>query len=215
MKRGISKVVAGFAGIALALVFAGTVFAQALSSVVYDSTMTFAGMPPIQSTTYLKDKKFRFEMNMPNQKMVYIFDGNNAYMVIPNLGTAMKMPAEKIKEQMAESHDTTDYRNIPGIKKVGDETIDGVSCEVFTYVRSEANAKIWVSRDIDFPIKSEVQTKDGTVITQNRNIRKNASINDGLFQLPAGVQLMEMPDMGNAVSGGGMDISGLLNKAKE
>lgn len=215
MKRGISQALVGFVGIFVLLVFVGMVFAQSLSSVVYDSTMSFTGMPTMQSTTYLKDKKFRFEMNMPNQKMIYIFDGNNAYMYMPNLGTAMKMPADKIKEQMAESKDTIDYRNIPGLKKIGDETVEGMACEVFTYTRSEATAKIWVSKDIDFPIKSEVHSKDGAVVTLNKNIRKNASIEDSMFALPPGVQPMDMGNMGSMMGNAGQDISGLMNQGKE
>ncbi len=215
MKKNISKVLVGFVGVLSAFVFSGMVFAQSLSSVTYDSTMSFTGMPAIQSTTYLKDKKFRFEMNMPNQKMIYIFDGNNAYMYMPAMGTAMKMPADKIKEQMAESKDAMDYRNIPGLQKVGDDTVDGIACDVYTYTRSEADAKIWVSKELDFPIKSEVKTKDGTVITRNSNIKKNSPIDDSVFVLPAGVQAMDMGNMGAMMGNMGHDISGMMRKGKE
>lgn len=108
------------------------------------------------------------------------------------------MPAENMAMKI-------DFSNAPkpvtesteGVEKykpivVGTATIDGKVCIVYEYTAEEGKIKSWVWKDKGFPIRMEVTTAEGKSIIEYKNI-EFANIPDSMFELPAGVEITEMP----------------------
>ena len=51
---------------------------------------------------------------------------------------------------------------------------------------------MWVWKDKMFPIRFETETSEGKTLIELSNIQLGAAIPDEAFQLPAGVQVMDM-----------------------
>ena len=75
---------------------------------------------------------------------------------------------------------------------LGTDTIDGKLCDVYQYTFEGASAKQWVWKEKSFPIRMESTTSSGTMIMEYKNI-VFGTLSDSLFQLPAGVQIMQFP----------------------
>ena len=90
-------------------------------------------------------------------------------------------------------------------KLIGKETIDGHPTEKYliTYTSGNKTDQIyqWLAKDINFPVKASAA--DGSWIQEFRNI-KVGSQPDSLFEVPAGYQKMQMPEIP-----GGMNFKGI------
>jgi len=115
-------------------------------------------------------------------------------------------------------HDASDYKNHKkqtqdpdAIKKettyAGDEIVDGRLCEIrqgsLEINGNQIPYKVWIAKEINFPLKMEANNS----LTRFKNIQVNIALEDSLFTLPAGVQVISMPAM--PASGLSHDIQGL------
>lgn len=172
-------------------------FAQQPYSIKFDSVSQVEGFASISSTCYVKSLKVRMEIRAQDQETVFIMDGQNSYMYFPSSKIAIPMPVQQISGQVPVP---TSYKDIPGLVKLGEEEVSGKPCDVYEYNEKGNHHKIWVDKDIDFPIKSESMTGKGKVINYISNIEKNINLDDSLFKLPADAQVMDqkmMEGMGN------------------
>ena len=166
-----------------------------IGDVKYDMVITAAGQPPITYTYWIKDAwlsdkmKFRYEMIQGDQSMVLIWDMATRiyYMYYPaqNMAYVMDMGQAEEKNPVEGSEDI-----IP--VKSGTETLDGKLCDTYQWTYAGGSAKYWVWREESFPIRVEATSSSGTVIMEYKNI-VFGPLSDSLFQLPAGVQIMQFP----------------------
>jgi len=166
-----------------------------IGDVKYDMVITAAGQPPITYTYWIKDAwlsdkmKFRYEMIQGDQSMVLIWDMATRiyYMYYPaqNMAYVMDMGQAEENNPVEGSEDI-----IP--VKSGTETLDGKLCDTYQWTYAGGSAKYWVWREESFPIRVEATSSSGTVIMEYKNI-VFGPLSDSLFQLPAGVQIMQFP----------------------
>ncbi|CEG12725.1 hypothetical protein MSIBF_A2670001 [groundwater metagenome] len=164
-----------------------------ISSVKYDVIMTSQGMPSMTQKIWLNKKKMRTEAIMEGQttKLIYLtdMDAKTMYMYMPAENMAMKMDFSNAPKPATESTEGVDkYKPVV----VGTETIDRKVCIVYEYTAEEEKIKSWVWKDKGFPIRTEMTTAQGKIITEYKNI-EFANIPDSMFELPAGVKITEMP----------------------
>ena len=201
MPRAVWSVV--YAGVAVAgwLGAAGPVSALSVS---YDQKATTKGMV-ISSTVLLKDGHFRAESIVDGVKAVVIRNQDGIFQYVPNQGMAMKLSQFDGMFPAELSGDYQEYLTKNQANQIGTETINGYPCEIMEFTDpAVGHTTAWVWTGHGFPVKVVQQGAQGETLIELSNIQLNAPIPDASFQLPPGVQVMEMgglPSMGGATPG--------------
>ncbi len=166
-----------------------------ISSVKYDMIMTSQGMPSMTQKVWLKKNKMKTEATMEGQTMIYLTDMDTktmyTYMPAQNMAmkTAMKIDFSNDTKPATESTESIEkYKPVV----IGTETLDGKVCTVVEYTTEEGKIKSWIWKEKGFSIRMEMTTAEGKVIVEYKNI-EFANIPDSMFELPAGVEITEMP----------------------
>jgi outer membrane lipoprotein-sorting protein len=163
-------------------------------SVSYDQKTTH-GRDVYQSTMSLKDDRFRMEMTVGGQTSIIIRNAEGTYTVMPSEGMAMKTPNLRAGQRPVRgAGNYAQYLQQQRAERTGSETIDGRACDIYRFSDPEAGGTttVWVWKDKMFPIRFETETSDGKTLVELSNIQLGAAIPDEAFQLPAGVQVMDM-----------------------
>ncbi len=77
---------------------------------------------------------------------------------------------------------------------IGEETIDGKDCLVIEYVAEEQEVTAWIWKEYGLPIKTESVVGNDLIVSEVTNIEFD-EIDDSVFELPEGVEIMEVPTM--------------------
>jgi len=169
--------------------------ATGLSSLRYDAVVTAPGEAAVTTKMWWKGEKMRMEGTFEGTSMVYLMDMGEqlAYMYFPADNTAMEMDLGETQESVGESpteqsESITQYNPVT----LGTEVLDGKNCRVIEYTAEAVKTKSWVWIDYGLIIRMESTTDEGTSVFELKNIDFGA-IADSMFELPAGVQMMEMP----------------------
>ncbi len=170
--------------------------AVGIGSVKYDMVITIPGEPSVTSTVWMKGHNMRTEMTVEGQTMIMIMNGDKqeAYTYFPDENMATKIDFSQATESATEKSATEEVGSIEAYNPtgIGTETIDGKLCTVVEYASPEGKAKMWIWLEHGFPIRTEITTPEGTGRTDWRNI-EFVDIPDNMFELPAGVEIMEIP----------------------
>lgn len=166
-----------------------------IAPVKYDVVITGPGQPEMKQKAWLKEKKMRIEMTVEGQKVIYLMDFAEklAYLYIPAQNMAMKMDFGEIQESVGESP-VEQFESLMDFNPVviGNEVIDGKDCLVIEYSTEGIGTKMWIWKKYGLAVRTETTTVKGKFITELENIEFD-SISDSMFELPAGVEIMEMP----------------------
>ncbi len=180
----------------------GDIFGKSkgITSVKYDMMTTSPGEPTITQNIWLKGNNMRTEMTMEGQKMITIMNGDKQelYMYYPGENMAMKMDFSQAPESAIEETSSIGQYN-PTV--IGTETIDGKLCTVVEYVDPEGKVKTWLWQEHGLLIRMEMTTPEGILRTEMKNI-EFGDIPDSMFELPAGVEIKEMPGGMPSMPGG-------------
>jgi len=170
--------------------------AKSITSFGYDMVITAPGQAEITTLKmWWKENKMRMEGTFEEQSMVYLVDVGKqlAYTYFPSENMAMKIDMSKAQEAAGESpteqsESVLDYNPVT----LDAETLDGKACLVIEYTTEDQEVKMWVWTKYGLPIRTETTTTKGTTVAEIKNI-DFGDISDSMFELPAGVQLMEIP----------------------
>ncbi len=165
-------------------------------SASYDQKMT-QGWKVYQSKVSLKNELFRMEMMAEGKAMIIIHNAEGTYTVMPSEGMAMKTSSLRPGQRpVPGAGNYAQYLEQQQAERTGSETIDGHACDIYRYTDSETRelTTAWVWKDKMFPVKFETEGADGKTLVELSNIQLGAAVPDAAFQLPDGVQVM---DMGN------------------
>jgi len=148
---------------------------------------------------FVKGENFRQEMNMGGQKQIMIFQKEKGivWVLMPQLKMYMEMTAGGQQDM---SPPTPEEMEKMGEKKyLGEEKVNGYKCKKYRYTpndKSVGTSTMWISKKINFPIKTEMEGSSGPMIMEYKNIQEK-KISDSLFNIPAGYKKMSMPSMPN------------------
>jgi hypothetical protein len=174
----------------LALLCSGTALAVEFSA---DTITTYKGGDKITGKMYYKADRFRMDMRA-NEDMVVItrLDKEVVWNVMPAEKMYMEMPFDAKKKPMVEDKFEGEVER----KQVGAETVDGHPTKKYliTYKSGDRTDQVyqWIATDINFPVKNAAV--DGSWTQEFRNV-KMASQSDSLFEVPAGYQKVQMPQI--------------------
>jgi len=161
-----------------------------IDSVSYTMETSGPGTPTMTTQMWVEGNKMRMEMEEPGQgqHIIYLsnYDTGKAYMYMPDQNMAIEMDISQTNPPDYEAaQDIPDYDPII----IGTQTEDGKVCLVVEYSYGGATVKSWIWKEHGFPVRMETTTSQGTVIIVFKDIRFG-DINDSLFELPAGVQIV-------------------------
>lgn len=161
----------------------------------YDMVTTAPGQTAVTTKMWWEGKKMRMEGTFEGKSMVYLVDVDKqlAYTYFPSENTAIKIGLAKAQETAGESpaeqsESVVKYNPVT----VGTEILDGKNCLVIEYTTETEKVKMWLWKEYGLPIRTESTTAKGTSIVELKNIGFG-DIPDSMFELPAGVQIIEMP----------------------
>lgn len=166
--------------------------AKNIKGMSYDMVTTMTspeGTHTSSGKIWISGEKVRIESETAGMKSIMITDNKgDMYMVTDK--TAMKIPAA---DDQTEPANAWADEELDKMKVVGKEKIDGHNCTVVEVTEEGNVTKMWLRQDIGMPVKIESKADNATIVIENKNFKIGAQP-DSLFELPAGVQVMEMPD---------------------
>ena len=166
-------------------------------SASYDQKAT-QGRAVYASKVSVKNEFFRMETTMRGESSLIIHNAEGTFTVMPSQGMAMKMSQLRPGQGAIQGADNyAQYLQRQHAEKTGSETIDGRACDIYRFTDSETGevTTAWVATDIMFPIRLEVEGAEGKMLVELSNNQLGAAISDDAFQLPDGVQVMDMGAM--------------------
>jgi hypothetical protein len=163
-----------------------------LTSIKYDMIVTSEDSETMQITVWQKMPKMKEQMTAQGMDTIIFMDMDQqvmyTYMPDQNMATKMTLNTSMMPQGSTDEDKIMDYNPLV----VGTETIDGKSCTVITYdVPGTGSIKEWIWTDKGFPIKLESTVGGKTSVVEFKNI-DFSNIPDSEFELPAGVQVIEM-----------------------
>ncbi|MGD9116629.1 MAG: DUF4412 domain-containing protein [Dehalococcoidia bacterium] len=159
-----------------------------IDSVSYTMETTAPGTPMITTQMWVEGNNIRMEMDEQGQHIIYLsnYSTGKAYMYMPDQNMALEMDISQMNPPDYEAvQDIPDYN----YTIVGTETMDGKVCLVVEYSAAGATVKSWIWKQHGFPIRTESTTSEGKIIVVFKDI-DFGDINDSLFELPEGVQII-------------------------
>ena len=166
--------------------------ASSIDSITYDMVMTGPGMPAMTIKSWLKNsaRKMKAESKAQGMTTVQLVDWNagEAYMYMPDQNMAYKIELTDAPESPVEGMETVEQYN-PTV--LGTETYDGKECLVVEWTDEGISTKLWIWKQYGFPVKAETTTPEGKTTIEYKNI-SFSNIPDSVFQLPPGVQIIEL-----------------------
>ncbi len=157
------------------------------------------GTLTIDLKVQMKEKKMRVESNFGGVPSVTIRNDHGTYHYNPGQKTATKIPAELARPNVAdELPNFTQFLKKQKAKLVGSETVDGHACDVYQFKdpATFADAKAWVWKEKNFPLKIEIGSPTrGLTRIEMRDIQWDQAIDDGIFELPAGLTVVDLEQM--------------------
>jgi hypothetical protein len=168
---------------------------KSIGDVKYDQIVTVSGETQSTTKVYMKDAwledkmKFRYEMTQEGMTVVILMDlaTKIGYNYLPDQNMAYKIDMSD-----AELSDPTENSDQIIPVKVGTETIDGKSCDVYQWTYQGTSSKEWIWKDKSLPIKTETTSSYGTTTTECKNI-VFGTLSNSLFELPSGVEIVQLP----------------------
>ena len=158
-----------------------------------------SSMGNTKGKVFVKGENFRHEMTMGGEKQIMIFqkDKGVVWVLMPQLKMYMEMTAGG-QQDMAPP--TPEEMEKMGDKKyLGEEKVNGYKCKKYRYTSKDPSVgttTMWISKKLNFPIKTEMEGSSGPMSMEYKNIQEK-KLPDSLFKIPAGYQKISMPSMPN------------------
>jgi hypothetical protein len=194
MRRFVYTLLAGFIVVVCAFSFSGITFAAEFKA---DFIKKQHGIET-KSKIYVKGEKMRMDMTKEGEKHSTIHRTDKKMIWIIHHGDKMYMEMPAMVETLQASKLDMDITKIADRKKVGTEKVNGYKCNKYliTYKdKSMGEMTQWISKKLDYPIKTVYHSSYGDMYTELKNI-KEGGIKNSVFEIPKGYQKMSMPGMG-------------------
>jgi|UniRef100_A0A7V6A5U3 hypothetical protein len=177
--------------ILVVILFLGAGSAQAAE---FSATMiTKAGGMDIPGKVYVKGDKMRSEIQAAGHPVINILrpDKKVAWIIMPQQKAYMEMPINAgTQQQML----TLSEQQKAKLKKLGNETIDGYTCDKYATTMDHhgksMKAFVWIPPDLGVPIK--IVAEDGSFSMEYKEIRPGG-VEDSRFEPPQDYTKMKMP----------------------
>ncbi len=151
-----------------------------------DMVIVPKGEEPMKGKIFVKGDKIRQETIEEDETQIMIIrpDKKLTWMITPDEKSYMEMPYQST-DKTFEEWTAEKEKNA---KFLGEETVSGMPCRKYEIMEDGEKTVLWISKQFPFPIKVE----DSEVTMEYKNI-KQGSLEDTLFEVPAGYEKMAAP----------------------
>lgn len=165
------------------------------SSVTYDQKVTVEGNVIANIKVASQDDQMKAESNFGGVTAVMFRNKTGIYSYLPAQNVATKIPASMDRPNLT--------RDLPRFmeflqknegKKIGSEVLEGKNTEVYSFTEPtlKKEAKAWVWKEKEFPVKIEVKAPEGVTLVELFNINLDPKIAEETFQVPAGAKVVDL-----------------------
>ncbi len=160
-------------------------------------TVTKMGGMTMTGKVWRQGNKMRQEMDMGTMRHIIIVrpDKKATWMLDPKSKTYMEMPYNPKMSDPSMLKNEAELKKIAVKKKLGTEKVGGFVCDKFQLTfkdKARGTATVWVSKQLEWPLKTESKRPQGAVVTETKNI-KVARQASSLFEIPKGYKKTTMP----------------------
>ncbi len=176
----------------LFLAFSSRVFAFSVS---YDQKVSVNKSPIANIKVVVKDNNMRAESNFGGMASVMIRNESGSYSYLPAQKMATKLPASMDRPNMTRDlPHFMDFLNKNSGKKVGNEKLGEFDCDIYTFIEPtiKKEAKAWIWKQKEFPVKIEVDAPEGLTSVEMSNVQFEPKIDDSAFKLPAEAKVIDL-----------------------
>jgi outer membrane lipoprotein-sorting protein len=161
----------------------------------YDYVITMPTGEKYTHKMWIKGGNMRSEMENPaggepilsivnmNEGMVYVYQ--------PEANYALQMPIDQSEVDTTSPKDFLTPADTDNMLFTSRETFDNKECLVYETNYEGVKGKIWIWEEAGMPLRVETTTGSDTIIVEFLNF-SIGNIDDSMFQLPAGAQIMDM-----------------------
>ncbi len=164
----------------------------------FDCISTLPGGINMTNKMWIEGENMRMESQVPETGENVIYIANEAekamYLYQPQQKMATKLPYDDEDGQFSNPLDEQEEVDEENAVYVGKEKIDGKNCLVYEMTAEDAKSKMWVWEDNGMPLRIESESEGEKVVVEYSNV-KVGDIDDNMFKLPAGTQIMDMANM--------------------
>ncbi|MEA3507752.1 MAG: DUF4412 domain-containing protein [Synergistota bacterium] len=160
-----------------------------------DMAMNSAAGGEMTGKVFVKGNALRQEINTPMgvQALIVDPDAPVSYAVMPEQNMYMEIPKTQITLGEDETFEEK-FSEQGKVTEMGDETVQGYDCRKYHVVFNDANAgeaTIWLSEDLNYPIKVYSENPQDKLTVIYSNIQEEPQP-DSLFTIPEGYTKMDM-----------------------
>lgn len=165
--------------------------AQQAKEMSFEMVMTLKQDEEMTTTSkmFISGDNMRIESESMGIQAITIIDENDdTYVYMPDSNTAMKSSA--FEDETTEVPYAWAEENVD-MNVLGEEKMDGYDCLVVSSNEEGVETKMWLRKDIGMPVRVEIPSEGLVIEYKNYDIGPQDA---GLFKLPAGVQITELPN---------------------
>jgi outer membrane lipoprotein-sorting protein len=171
--------------------------AKGMEGYSFDIVVTQTDQPTMESKMWVEGTDMRWEGNVEGQDIVYILNTaqETAYIYMPSQNMAMEQSFAEVSGEVGESP-AEEAEGIPEQNPdvLGIEVWDGKTCLLVKSTSDQGDVtKWWLWTEYGIPIKTEITSHTGEIIVTELHNIEVGDIAGSMFELPAGVQIMEIP----------------------
>ena len=164
----------------------------------YDYVVTMPDGSTLAHKMWVKEKKMRSEMENPQGGdpilSIVDLDKQIVYMMQPQMNQAIALSLENSDTEYTSPKDylaDADDQNMIFVRK---DDFEGKKCLVYEMPVEGGKGEMWIWEEGSMPLKV-VTTVDGETVTAEFRNFTMGNLEDSLFEIPAGVQVMDMDEM--------------------
>jgi outer membrane lipoprotein-sorting protein len=171
---------------------------KAVDGYSYDYILTMPDGKKITHKMWLKAGNMRSEMSNPvtGEPMLSIVNLTDkaVFLYQPELKQATKMSIDQSEVDTTSPGDYLEKVDPAGMMFMKREHFDGKECLVYEMNTSGMSGKMWIWEDHGMPLRVESQAGQDKVVVEFLNF-KIGDIDDSLFKLPAGTEIVDLGAM--------------------
>lgn len=168
---------------------------MAVDGFSYDYVITMPTGEKLTHKMWVKDGNMRSEVENPGggEPILSIInmDEGMVYVYQPETNYALQMPIDESDVDTTSPKDYFTQSDVEDILFTSRETFDGKECLVYESKYEDGKGKIWIWEEAGMPLRVETTSGTETIIVEFLNF-SIGNIDDSMFQLPSGAQIMDM-----------------------
>ncbi len=161
----------------------------------YEETISMAEKQVAKFKVTAKADFVKTEFLNDQQPELVLKNAQGTYRVIPEQKVALKLPDLGEKANLLDDLDNyQEFLKQNQAKVIGSEKVQEQDTEIYEFIdpMTQKNARAWVWKEKNLPLKIEVQANEGLLSVELTKIDTTTPIEDSVFDVPQGFKVVEL-----------------------